>query len=119
MSQPAARLNDQHQHGSGTGPVVGPCEPTVLIGGLPAARATDLTQCGSGTDPIMAGSPTVIIGGLQAARIGDPTDGGVLVTGDPTVLIGGLSALGRAFSAAAAQATPLICKDTCKDCGSV
>lgn len=71
------------------GPIIPPCEPTVLIGGLPAARVTDQLTCAGPTDIIAMGSPTVLIGGLMAARIGDPTvHGGVIVLGCPTVIIG-------------------------------
>jgi uncharacterized Zn-binding protein involved in type VI secretion len=71
------------------GPILPPCEPTVLIGGLPAARVTDMATCVGPPDVIVMGSPTVLIGGLMAARIGDPTaHGGVIVLGCPTVIIG-------------------------------
>jgi uncharacterized Zn-binding protein involved in type VI secretion len=71
------------------GPVVSPCAPTVLIGGLPAARVTDMLTCCGPPDVIVQGSPTVLIGGLMAARLGDMTaHGGVIVVGDPAVLIG-------------------------------
>lgn len=71
------------------GPILPPCEPTVLIGGLPAARVTDMLTCVGPPDVILMGSPTVLIGGLMAARIGDPTaHGGVIVLGCPTVIIG-------------------------------
>jgi len=119
MTQPAARLTDLHTHGSGTRPVIGPCDVTVLITGLPSARVTDGCECGSSPDLICAGSMTVLIGGLPAARIGDPTErGGTLCSGEPTVLIGGTTALGNAFGDAAEAGTPLVCKDGCKECGS-
>lgn len=71
------------------GPILPPCCPTVLHGGLPAARVSDLCFCAGGPDTIIQGSATVMIGGLPAARIGDLTvHGGVIVTGLPTVLIG-------------------------------
>src|SRR5215471_5212398 len=71
------------------GPIIPPCEPTVLIGGLPAARITDMLTCVGPPDVIVMGSPTVLIGGLMAARIGDPTaHGGVIVLGCFTVIIG-------------------------------
>lgn len=68
-------------------PIIPPCAPTVLIGGLPAARLGD--SCGA--DVIILGSMTVLIGGLPAARIGDATAGGgaVLGPGAFTVMIGG------------------------------
>lgn len=71
------------------GPILPPCEPTVLIGGLPAARITDQLTCVGPPDIIIMGSPTVLIGGLMAARIGDATaHGGVIVLGCPTVITG-------------------------------
>jgi uncharacterized Zn-binding protein involved in type VI secretion len=71
------------------GPILPPCEPTVLIGMLPAARATDMATCVGPPDMIAMGSPTVLIGNLMAARIGDPTvHGGQIVLGCFTVMIG-------------------------------
>ena len=71
------------------GPILPPCMPTVLIGGMPAARVTDMAVCVGPPDVIAMGSPTVLIGGLMAARLGDPTvHGGVIVMGFPTVIIG-------------------------------
>lgn len=96
MGQPAARLTDMHTcpmvmpppHVGG--PILGPCCPTVLIGGLPAARITDMATCVGPPDVIALASMTVLIGGLSAARMGDITaHGGVIVIGCPTVLIGG------------------------------
>ncbi|MGH9610562.1 MAG: PAAR domain-containing protein [Bryobacteraceae bacterium] len=94
---PAARATDMHTCPMTTGPVphVGgpilpPCCPTVLIGGLLAARVTDLLTCVGPPDTIVKGSMTVMIGGLPAARLGDQTvHGGVIVVGCPTVMIGG------------------------------
>lgn len=93
---PAARVTDMHVCPMVTGivphvggPIIPPCEPTVLIGGLPAARITDMLTCVGPPDMIIMGSPTVLIGGLMAARIGDPTEhGGVIVLGCFTVMIG-------------------------------
>jgi uncharacterized Zn-binding protein involved in type VI secretion len=71
------------------GPILPPCCPTVLVGGIPQARVGDLLTCTGPPDVIAVGSPTVIIGGMQAARIGDLTvHGGVIVAGCPTVIIG-------------------------------
>jgi len=71
------------------GPILPPCEPTVLIGYLPAARVTDMATCVGPPDIILMGSPTVLINNLMAARIGDPTaHGGVIVLGCFTVIIG-------------------------------
>jgi uncharacterized Zn-binding protein involved in type VI secretion len=93
---PAARATDMHICPMVTGivphvggPILPPCEPTVLIGFLPAARVTDMLTCVGPPDIIVMGSPTVLIGGLMAARIGDPTaHGGVIVLGCFTVMIG-------------------------------
>jgi uncharacterized Zn-binding protein involved in type VI secretion len=71
------------------GPILPPCCPTVLTGGLPQARVTDMCVCVGPPDVIALGSMTVLVGGLQAARIGDMTvHGGVIVMGLPTVMIG-------------------------------
>jgi len=71
------------------GPILPPCEPTVLIGFQPAARVSDMAVCVGPPDMIAMGSPTVLIGNLMSARIGDPTiHGGVIVMGCPTVIIG-------------------------------
>jgi len=101
---PAARITDMHTCPMVTGvvphvggPILPPCAPTVLIGGLPAARITDMATCVGPPDVIVKGSPTVLIGGLLAARVGDVTaHGGVIVLGCPTVIIGevGEGALG-------------------------
>lgn len=72
------------------GPVVGPCVPTVLIGGQPSAVVGDLCTCTGPPDSIVKGSASVLIGGRPAARMGDLTaHGGVIVQGFPTVQIGG------------------------------
>jgi uncharacterized Zn-binding protein involved in type VI secretion len=94
---PAARATDMHTCPQVTGiiphvggPIIPPCEPTVLIGMLPAARITDKLICVGPPDTIAKGSATVIIGNLPAARIGDMTvHGGVIVLGCFTVIIGG------------------------------
>src|SRR5882762_1521255 len=93
---PAARITDMHVCPMVTGivphvggPILPPCEPTVLIGWLPAARITDMATCVGPPDVILMGSPTVLINNLMAARIGDPTaHGGVIVLGCFTVIIG-------------------------------
>jgi uncharacterized Zn-binding protein involved in type VI secretion len=85
------------------GPILPPCEPTVLIGFLPAARATDMATCVGPPDVIAMGSPTVLIGNLMAARIGDPTiHGGAIVMGCPTVIIGQVG-MGRVVGPLAPQ----------------
>jgi uncharacterized Zn-binding protein involved in type VI secretion len=94
---PAARITDMHVCPAFDGPkphvggpIIPPCCPTVIVGGLPQARVTDIAQCVGPPDPIVKGSATVYVGGLQAARIGDTTaHGGVITTGCPTVIIGG------------------------------
>jgi uncharacterized Zn-binding protein involved in type VI secretion len=97
---PAARLTDFHQcpmQNPGPipiphvgGPILGPCAPTVLIGGLPAAKVGDIALCIGPPDAIVKGSATVKVMGLPAARLGDKTaHGGTVMVGFPTVLIGG------------------------------
>ncbi len=96
MGQPAARLGDMHVCPMVTGvvphvggPILPPCCPTVLIGGMPAARVGDLATCVGPPDVIAMGSFTVLIGGQPAARMGDLTaHGGTIVMGFPMVLIG-------------------------------
>jgi uncharacterized Zn-binding protein involved in type VI secretion len=93
---PASRITDMHTCPMFNGPVphVGgpilpPCCPTVMIGGIPAARVGDMCVCAGPPDTIIKGSATVFIGGSPAARIGDNTvHGGVIVAGFPTVIIG-------------------------------
>jgi uncharacterized Zn-binding protein involved in type VI secretion len=96
MGMPAARMTDMHVCPLVTvlvphvgGPILPPCCPLVLIGGLPAARVGDMAVCVGPPDVIALGSFTVLIGGQPAARIGDLTaHGGTIVLGWPTVLIG-------------------------------
>ena len=72
------------------GPIVGPGEPTVLIGGMPAAKVGDTLVCVGPPDNIVTGSGTVLIGGMPAARLGDSTaHGGTIINGELTVIIGG------------------------------
>lgn len=134
---PAARLTDMHTCPQVTGvvphvggPILPPCCPTVLIGFLPAARVSDMATCVGPPDTIVKGSATVLIGNLPASRIGDMTaHGGVIVSGFPTVLIGEVG-MGKpvtsnpgppaqAFSDAARDGTPLVCKGTCEACGQL
>ena len=92
----AARVSDLHTCPMVTGttphvggPVVGPGEPTVLIGNLPAAVVGDSASCTGPPDTIVSGSSTVLIGGKPAARMGDSTaHGGVIAGGEPSVSIG-------------------------------
>ena len=97
---PAARLTDMHQCPMVTpglppiphvgGPILGPCAPTVLIGGLPAAKVGDMALCVGPPDSIIKGSATVLIMGMPAARMGDScAHGGAIMMGFPTVEIGG------------------------------
>jgi uncharacterized Zn-binding protein involved in type VI secretion len=93
----AARVTDMHVCPMVTGvvphvggPILPPCCPTVLTGGLPQARIGDMLTCVGPPDVIAMGSSTVLVGGAPAARIGDATaHGGAIVLGCPTVLIGG------------------------------
>lgn len=94
--RPAARLTDMHTCPLVTGvvphvggPIVGPCAPTVLIGGLPGARVSDMATCAGPPDMIAQGSTTVLVEGMPASRLGDlSVHGGVIVVGCATVLIG-------------------------------
>ena len=93
---PAARLGDMHVCPMVTGvvphvggPILPPCCPTVLTGGIPQARVGDMLTCVGPPDVIAIGSQTVLVGGQPAARMGDITaHGGVIVLGLPTVIIG-------------------------------
>jgi uncharacterized Zn-binding protein involved in type VI secretion len=74
----------------GGGPILPPCEVTVLTGFLPQARATDMAMCVSPPDMIAKGSATVLVGFLPCARIMDEEiHGGMIVLGEFTVLVGG------------------------------
>ena len=96
MGMPAARVGDMHVCPMVTGvvphvggPILPPCEPTVLPGGMPQARISDMLVCVGPPDVIALASFTVLCGGMPAARMGDMTaHGGVIVIGLPTVLIG-------------------------------
>jgi uncharacterized Zn-binding protein involved in type VI secretion len=96
MGMPAARLMDMHVCPMVTGvvphvggPILPPCAPTVLIGGMPAARVSALATCVGPPDVIAHGSFKVLICGMPAARLGDLTaHGGTIVTGCLNVLIG-------------------------------
>jgi uncharacterized Zn-binding protein involved in type VI secretion len=84
---------DTSNHG---GTIVGPGEPTVLIGGMPACVAGDNHVCSlppnshqPTVSPFSAGSGTVLIGGKPAIRVGDVClCGASAVIGEPTVMIG-------------------------------
>ena len=121
MGQPAARVTDLHvcpmfdgpkPHVGG--PIIPPCEMTVITGGMPQARVSDKAICVGPIDVIVKGSATVLVGKLPAARMGDMTaHGGVITTGCFTVLIGdaggggGGGGGGAAMSEAAAFGDPI------------
>lgn len=97
---PAARLTDQHVCPMVTPglppvphvgmPIVGPGEPTVLIGKMVASVVGDIAPCAGPPDSIVKGSSTVLIGGKPAVRMGDScAHGGSIVSGEMTVMIGG------------------------------
>jgi uncharacterized Zn-binding protein involved in type VI secretion len=94
---PAARVGDMHVCPAVTGvvphvggPVLPPCEPTVITAFMPQARVGDLCTCVGPPDPIAKGSSSVMVGNMPAARLGDLTShGGSIVLGAPTVMIGG------------------------------
>ena len=129
---PAARIGDLHvcpMATPGTPPIPhvgGPISKgaaTVKIGMMPAARVGDMAVCVGPPDAIAMGSPTVKIEYMMAARMGDlTTHGGSIVVGCPTVMIGevGMGSVVTvvgSFKAAAAAATPLVCKGPCAECG--
>ena len=97
MGMPAARVTDMHVCPMVTGivphvggPILPPCQPTVLTQMLPQARVTDMAVCIGPPDIIVKGSATVLVGKMPAARLGDMTaHGGTIVLGCFTVLIGG------------------------------
>lgn len=89
----AARVTDSTNHG---GTIVGPGEPTVLIGSMPAAVVGDQHVCSlppnahqPTVSPFPSGSATVMIGGKPALRTTDTAIcGAMAVVGEPTVMIG-------------------------------
>ena len=91
---PAARVLDTSVHG---GTIIGPGEPTVLIGGMPAAVAGDNHVCpipppvhAPTVSPFPMGSATVLVGGKPALRTTDVClCGAMAAVGEPTVMIGG------------------------------
>jgi uncharacterized Zn-binding protein involved in type VI secretion len=94
---PAARIGDNHLCPMVTGlvphvggPILPPCCPTVIAGGMPIARIGDMLVCVGPPDAIAQGSSSVIAGNMPVARMGDMTvHGGVIVIGCPTVIVGG------------------------------
>ena len=114
----AARLGDMHMCPMVTpgvppiphvgGPILPPCCPTVIVGGMPAARVGDMAFCVGPPDTIAMGSPTVMIGNMMAARMGDPTmHGGVITIGCPTVMIG-VSGQASALAGASQVGVPFV-----------
>ena len=97
MSMPASRIGDMHVCPMVTGvvphvggPILPPCVPNVLVGGIPVAVVGNPCVCVGPPDVIAMGSMTVLAGGRMVARIGDTTaHGGKIVVGFPTVLVGG------------------------------
>ena len=96
--RPASRLGDLHICPMVTvlvphvgGPILPPCVPTVLIGGMPAAPGLgNPVTCAGPPDATMTGSTTVFVGGRPLVRLGDTTvHGGIITTGLPTCLVGG------------------------------
>ncbi len=89
----AARITDVSNHG---GTIVGPGEPTVMIGGMPASVVGDTHVCVipppghvPTASPFPMGSTTVMFGGKPAIRVGDVCIcGASAVVGEPTVMIG-------------------------------
>ncbi len=89
----AARITDTTSHG---GTILGPGEPTVLIGGMPASVMGDNHVCSlppnvhqPTVSPFPAGSATVLFGSKPAIRVGDVCIcGATAVVGEPTVMIG-------------------------------
>jgi uncharacterized Zn-binding protein involved in type VI secretion len=97
MGMPAARVGDWHEcpevdpgpipHVGG--PILPPCEPTVIVGGQPAARVGDIAECVPRPDMIAVGDYSIYIGGKPAARQGDMTvHGGMITMGFARVLMG-------------------------------
>ena len=88
----AARLSDVVVCKGGVGPIIAPCLPTVLIGGMPAARRGDIAKCNEKPiDKVVIGEPTVWMGGTQifaARRFDDTEHQGKITTGFQTVHIG-------------------------------
>jgi uncharacterized Zn-binding protein involved in type VI secretion len=103
MTLPSARTTDMHVcfMFSGLtphvgGPILPPCAPKVLTGGLPQARVSDMATCTGPPDVIAMGAASVLIEGLPAARFSDTTaHGGKIAAGFPQVLIGGLVFVAR------------------------
>jgi uncharacterized Zn-binding protein involved in type VI secretion len=75
MGMPAARVGDWHEcpgvdpgpipHVGG--PILPPCEPTVIVAGKPAARVGDHAKCVPSVDTIAVGDYSIYIGGKPAS----------------------------------------------------
>lgn len=98
---PAAREGDDHWCYRKTndidhegGPILPPCEPTVLVNGKAHARVTDMAYCNGPTDMVVTGSATVKVGGKMATRLKERTmhTGKILPPCSPDTFIGGPSA---------------------------
>lgn len=131
---PAARVGDMHVCPMVTpglppvphvgGPVLPPCAPTVITGGMPQARITDMCVCVGPPDTIVKGSFVVPSMNNPSARMTDQTvHGGMIAVGFPTVLIGlagiaGNPPVGTAMcNAAAGGRTSNTTQQTYNNCG--
>ena len=94
---PAARISDTHTCPMSDGPkphvggpILAPCAPSVLVGGLPQARVSDMATCVGPPDIIAIGAVSVLVQGLPDARQPEsPAPGGVVTCVGPTLLKGG------------------------------
>lgn len=74
------------------GPVLPPCVPTVLVGGMPAAPIGNTATCVGPPDVLAKGSATVTVGGRPCVRvlIDTTAHGGMVVpTSFFSVFVGG------------------------------
>lgn len=75
------------------GPVVPPCVPTVLVGGMFAAPMGNMATCVGPPDVLAKGSGTVMVGGRPCVRVLMDTTahGGFVVPmpPPPAVIVGG------------------------------
>jgi len=121
MGMPAARIGDLHVCPMVTGvvphvggPILPPCEPTVLTGGMPQARIGDMLTCVGPPDIIALGAFTLTMDALPGSpqiqnliptryfgtdAYAAPVAGSI---GGVCVLLGGLLWLDRARARAAA-----------------
>ena len=111
---PAARVGDVSTHG---GTIVGPGEPTVLIGGRPSSVVLDSHVCP--IPPIVhqptsslfpSGSGKVMIGGKPALRVGDTcVCGATAAIGEPTVILGSSNACKNSSFGNGVELSPHFC----------